>query len=167
MFTILLVVQILISISIITLVLLQQGKGADMGAGFGAGASGTVFGARGSGSFFTRATAILATVFFINCLLIASPLVLHVSRAAPDSVVEQIKQQQEAQQKAVEQEKTGAAPEKLNGQNSDMPEVAPAPAAETAQPPVAEKPAAGTPAAAGAAPETSATPDTKTEDMPD
>ena len=56
-------------------VLLQQGKGADMGAAFGSGASGTVFGARGSGSFFTRATAVLAAAFFINCLLIASPLV--------------------------------------------------------------------------------------------
>jgi preprotein translocase subunit SecG len=169
MFTLLLVVQILVSISIITLVLLQQGKGADMGAGFGSGASGTVFGARGSGSFFTRATAILAAVFFINCLLIASPLVLHVSRKAPDSVVEQIQQQQEAQQKAAEQEKTGAALDKLKGQASDMPEIAPAPAAETAtaEPPVSAKPDAGTPAAAGAAPETSATPDNKTGDLPE
>ncbi len=69
MFSFLLVVQILVSVSIIALVMLQQGKGADMGAGFGAGASGTVFGARGAGSFFTRATGILAAVFFINCLL--------------------------------------------------------------------------------------------------
>lgn len=75
MFSFLLAVQILVSISIISLVMLQQGKGADMGAAFGSGASGTVFGSRGSGSFFTRATAVLAVVFFINCLLIASPLV--------------------------------------------------------------------------------------------
>lgn len=81
MYSILLVIQILVSVGIITLVMLQQGKGADMGAGFGAGASGTVFGARGSGSFFTRATAILATVFFVNCLLIASPLVRHTGTA--------------------------------------------------------------------------------------
>ncbi len=169
MFTILLVVQILVSISIITLVLLQQGKGADMGAGFGSGASGTVFGARGSGSFFTRATAILATVFFINCLLIASPLVLHVSRKAPDSVVEQIQQQQEAQQKAAQQEKTAAAIEKLKGAATDLPETTPAPAAES---PAAENPVAGTsdagiPAAPGAAPETSATPDKNSEDLPE
>jgi preprotein translocase subunit SecG len=153
MFTVLLVVQILISISIVTLVLLQQGKGADMGAGFGAGASGTVFGARGSGSFFTRATAILAAAFFINCLLIASPLVLHISRTAPGSVVEQI-QQQEARQKAAEQEKTGAALDKLKGKaTEDMPEIAPAPAAEPAP---AEKPAAPAPPAAKSAPETAA-----------
>jgi preprotein translocase subunit SecG len=166
MFTILLVVQILVSISIITLVLLQQGKGADMGAGFGSGASGTVFGARGSGSFFTRATGILATVFFINCLLIASPLVLHVSRKAPDSVVEQIQQQQEAQQKAAQQEETAAALDKLKGAATDLPETTPAPAAESpaAENPVAEKPGAGSPAAA---PETPAMPDKSTEDLPE
>ena len=163
MFTLLLVVQILVSLSIITLVLLQQGKGADMGAGFGSGASGTVFGARGSGSFFTRATAILATVFFINCLLIASPLVLHVSRAAPDSVVEHI-EQQEAQQKAAQQEETAATLDKLKGAATDLPEVTPTPVAES---PVADNPAAKKPAAAGAAPQTSAPPDKNTEDLPE
>ena len=168
MFTLLLVVQILVSISIITLVLLQQGKGADMGAGFGSGASGTVFGARGSGSFFTRATAILAAVFFINCLLIASPLVLHVSRAAPESVVEHI-QQQEAQQKAAELEQTGAALDKLKGAATDLPEISPAPAAETApaETPVAEKPVAEAPVAASPAPEAAASPDKQTEDLPE
>ena len=125
MFTVLLVVQILVSIGIITLVLLQQGKGADMGAGFGAGASGTVFGARGSGSFLTRTTAILATVFFINCLLIASPLVRHVTRTSSDSVVEQI-QQQQARQKAAQQEKATAAIEKPKGKaTEDVPDVTP------------------------------------------
>ena len=100
MFTILLVVQILVSISIITLVLLQQGKGADMGAGFGSGASGTVFGARGSGSFFTPGNrASWRRCSSSTACLIASPLVLHVSRKAPDSVVEQIQQQQEARRK--------------------------------------------------------------------
>jgi len=168
MFTILLVVQILVSISIITLVLLQQGKGADMGAGFGAGASGTVFGSRGSGSSFTRATAILATVFFINCLLIASPLVLHVSRKAPDSVVEQIQQQQEAQQKAA-QEETPAAIDKLKGAATDLPEITPTPAAEApaVEKPVAEKPGDGTPAAPAVAPAAPATPDKSTEDLPE
>jgi preprotein translocase subunit SecG len=168
MFTILLVVQILVSISIITLVLLQQGKGADMGAGFGAGASGTVFGSRGSGSFFTRATAILAAVFFINCLLIASPLVLHVSRKAPDSVVEQIRQQ-EAQQKAAQQEKTAASLEKQKGAATDLPEITPTPAAGSpaAENPVAEMSDTGKPAAPAAAPETSLTPDKNSEDLPE
>ena len=61
----------LIALAIIGLVLLQRGKGADAGAAFGAGASGTVFGARGSASFFSRATAVLATVFFISSLTLA------------------------------------------------------------------------------------------------
>jgi len=94
MFSFLLAVQILVSVSIISLVLLQQGKGADMGAAFGSGASGTVFGARGSGSFFTRATAILAAVFFINCLLIASPLVRE-STQPEETLADRIEQQAE------------------------------------------------------------------------
>ncbi len=61
----------LIALLIIVLVLLQRGKGADAGAAFGAGASGTVFGARGSSSFFSRATAICATLFFVSSLTLA------------------------------------------------------------------------------------------------
>jgi preprotein translocase subunit SecG len=61
----------LIAILIIALVLLQRGKGADAGAAFGAGASGTVFGARGSGSFFSRMTAVFATMFFVSSLSLA------------------------------------------------------------------------------------------------
>jgi preprotein translocase subunit SecG len=71
MFTVLLVVQILISISIITLVLLQQGKGADMGAAFGGGASQTLFGSRGSATFLSRTTGILAAIFFATSLALA------------------------------------------------------------------------------------------------
>ncbi|MDJ0907190.1 MAG: preprotein translocase subunit SecG [Woeseiaceae bacterium] len=66
-----LIIHTLIALAIIALVLLQRGKGADAGAGFGAGASGTVFGARGSGSFFSRATAVLATAFFASSLTLA------------------------------------------------------------------------------------------------
>ncbi len=76
MFTALLILQVILGLSIIGLVLLQRGKGADMGAAFGAGASGTVFGASGGGSFLTRATAILAFGFFANSVLLSSPLVL-------------------------------------------------------------------------------------------
>jgi preprotein translocase subunit SecG len=75
MFTALIILQVVMGLSIIGLVLLQQGKGADMGAAFGAGAAGTVFGSRGGGSFFTRATAVLAAGFFINSVLLSSPLV--------------------------------------------------------------------------------------------
>jgi preprotein translocase subunit SecG len=115
MFSFLLVVQIVVSVSIITLVMLQQGKGADMGAGFGAGASGTVFGSRGSGSFFTRATAILATVFFINCLLIASPLIRDNEQSA-NTVADQLEQQAVQMQEA---EETDAMVDALENQQTD------------------------------------------------
>lgn len=69
--TVVLVAHTFIAIMIIVLVLLQRGKGADAGAAFGAGASGTVFGARGSSNFFSRATAILATAFFASSLALA------------------------------------------------------------------------------------------------
>lgn len=63
--------HVLISAAIIGLVLLQRGKGADAGAAFGAGASGTVFGARGSTNFLSRSTAVLATLFFMSSLALA------------------------------------------------------------------------------------------------
>lgn len=66
-----LVFHVLLALGIVGLVLLQRGKGAEAGAGFGAGASGTVFGARGSTSFLSRSTAILATLFFITSLALA------------------------------------------------------------------------------------------------
>ena len=68
---VMLITHTLIALGIIALVLLQRGKGADAGAAFGAGASGTVFGARGSSSFFSRTTAILATAFFATSLTLA------------------------------------------------------------------------------------------------
>ncbi len=67
----LLIAHTVIALTIIVLVLLQRGKGADAGAAFGAGASGTVFGSRGSGSFFSRATAVLASIFFATSLTLA------------------------------------------------------------------------------------------------
>jgi preprotein translocase subunit SecG len=66
-----LIAHTLIALGIIALVLMQRGKGADAGAAFGAGASGTVFGSRGSSSFFSRATAVLATAFFVSSLTLA------------------------------------------------------------------------------------------------
>ena len=65
------VFHVLIAAAIVGLVLLQRGKGADAGAGFGAGASGTVFGARGSASFLSRMTATLAALFFASSLTLA------------------------------------------------------------------------------------------------
>jgi preprotein translocase subunit SecG len=69
--TIVIGVHVLIALGIIGLVLLQHGKGADMGSGFGGGASGSLFGATGSANFLSRATAVLATLFFLTSLGLA------------------------------------------------------------------------------------------------
>lgn len=69
--TLILAVHVIVALTIIVLVMLQQGKGADMGAAFGSGASGSLFGASGSANFLSRATAIAATVFFITSLSLA------------------------------------------------------------------------------------------------
>ncbi len=71
MHTLFLVIHVLLALGLIVLVLIQHGKGADAGAAFGSGASATVFGARGSSSFLTRATGVLATLFFITSLSLA------------------------------------------------------------------------------------------------
>ena len=65
------VVHIIVSIAVIALVLLQHGKGADMGAAFGSGSSGSLFGATGSANFLSRSTAILASLFFLTSLGLA------------------------------------------------------------------------------------------------
>lgn len=71
LFQIVIVVHILLGLGIIGLVLMQQGKGADAGAAFGSGSSGSVFGAQGAASFLSRTTAIFATLFFITSLGLA------------------------------------------------------------------------------------------------
>ena len=83
--SILMVVHIIVAIALVSLVLLQQGKGADMGAAFGSGSSGTVFGASGSSNFLSRMTAILATTFFVTSLTLAY---FAVDTAEPESVLE-------------------------------------------------------------------------------
>ncbi len=69
--TILLAVQMISAVAMVGLILVQHGKGADMGAAFGSGGSGSLFGASGSANFLSRTTAVLATVFFISTLLLA------------------------------------------------------------------------------------------------
>lgn len=71
-YEILIVVNLIVALMLIGMVLIQQGKGADMGASFGSGGSNTVFGSTGSGNFMTRTTAILATVFFVTCLILGN-----------------------------------------------------------------------------------------------
>jgi preprotein translocase subunit SecG len=71
MYQVIIVIHVLLGLGIIGLILMQQGKGADAGATFGTGSAGSVFGAQGAASFLSRATAILATLFFITSLGLA------------------------------------------------------------------------------------------------
>jgi preprotein translocase subunit SecG len=85
--TILLALHVLVAIALIAFILLQQGRGASMGASFGGGASGTVFGARGTASFLSRTTSVLATVFLANCLVLAF---LAAHQKQPLSLIDQL-----------------------------------------------------------------------------
>jgi preprotein translocase subunit SecG len=71
-YQVLIIVYLIVAIMLIGFVLIQQGKGADMGASFGSGGSNTVFGSGGSGNFLTRTTAILATLFFVISLILGN-----------------------------------------------------------------------------------------------
>jgi len=86
--TLAMVVQVLSAIGVIVLVLLQQGKGADMGAAFGTGSAGSVFGSSGSANFLSRMTAALATVFFVCTLALAFLANTRTGGAAPGSVMD-------------------------------------------------------------------------------
>jgi preprotein translocase subunit SecG len=107
------VLHVLIALAIIGLVLLQHGKGADMGSGFGGGASASLFGATGSANFLSRTTAVLATLFFLSSLGLAY---LATSRpkegggTVMDRATGQQKQEQPAKP-AAEAQKAPAAPQ--------------------------------------------------------
>ena len=92
--TLIQIFHVLLAVGLVALVLLQRGKGAEVGTAFGAGASGTVFGARGSASFLTRATAVLATLFFVTSLSLA--FLSSRPTTAPKSVLDTATQQQPA-----------------------------------------------------------------------
>jgi len=92
---ILLVFHIIIAVAIVALILLQQGKGADAGAAFGGGASGTVFGSQGSASFLSRSTAVLAALFFATSMALAY---LASEKVQPTSVVDKVKTEQQIEQ---------------------------------------------------------------------
>jgi preprotein translocase subunit SecG len=98
--TILMFVHIISASCIVALVLIQRGKGAEAGAGFGAGASGTVFGARGASTALSRATAILAALFMATSLLLAYTGT-RTTGSAPDSVLEKLAGQDAQQVPAV------------------------------------------------------------------
>jgi preprotein translocase subunit SecG len=90
-FTLILVVDVIVAVIIIGLVLLQHGKGADVGAAFGSGASGSLFGASGSANFLSRTTGVLAAVFFLTTFVLAY-LVTHKPRES-GGVMDTVKEQ--------------------------------------------------------------------------
>jgi preprotein translocase subunit SecG len=106
---VLIVLHIVVALAIIGLVLLQHGKGADMGSGFGGGASGSLFGATGSANFLSRATAVLATVFFLLSLGLAY-LATNRGAVQPGGVMDAVRQQQKAA--PAEKPKPTAEPDK-------------------------------------------------------
>lgn len=86
-FTAVVAIQVLSALAIIGLVLLQHGKGADMGASFGSGASGSLFGASGSSNFLSKSTGVAATIFFVATLALAY---LSSNRGAPVGVMDNL-----------------------------------------------------------------------------
>ena len=120
LFSVVLVVHILAALGVIGLVLVQHGKGADMGAAFGSGASGSLFGATGSANFLSRTTAVLATVFFVTSLLLA-----YVASSAPKttgSVMQDTVQSQPASTPTQgEGEKAGSASDTGSSKTKDIP----------------------------------------------
>ena len=109
-YNVFLLVHVLIALGLVSLVLLQQGRGAEAGAAFGGGASGTVFGSQGSASFLSRVTAGLATGFFLTSLVLGY---FSTQAIAPSSVLERVSEEQ-----IVTPENDGETPV-----NADVPDV--------------------------------------------
>ncbi len=119
LFSLLLTVHILVALAIIGLVLMQHGKGADMGAAFGSGASGSLFGATGSANFLSRTTGILAAVFFITSLSLA-----YVASHKPKttgSVMQETVQSQPVSQPAAMGGESPVAPADAGSKAKDIP----------------------------------------------
>lgn len=119
LFSAVLAVHILAAIGVIGLVLVQHGKGADMGAAFGSGASGSLFGATGSANFLSRATAVLATVFFVTSLSLA-----YIASSKPKtagSVMQETVQSQAVSQPAAMGGEPPAAPAEAGSKAKDIP----------------------------------------------
>jgi preprotein translocase subunit SecG len=119
-FTLILVVDVIVALSIIGLVLLQHGKGADVGAAFGSGASGSLFGASGSANFLSRTTAVLAAVFFLTTFVLAY-LVTHKPRTG-GGVMDTVKEQPKTQAPAAPATPdAGKAPEGEKSKANEVP----------------------------------------------
>ena len=123
---ILLIVQILICVALVAIVLLQQGRGADAGASFGGGSSGSLFGSRGPASFLSRLTAGLAALFFANSLALAYISSQSIERR---SVVERV-QSQSISETSEQSDEHGDVPVLPEGENSNAQDVPQAPASE-------------------------------------
>jgi preprotein translocase subunit SecG len=108
--TVLIVLHVLVALAIIGLVLLQHGKGADMGSGFGGGASGSLFGATGSANFLSRTTAVLAAVFFVLSLALAYTATRKPAEEG-GGVIDVIRQQQQPPAKPAAAPETNSAPQ--------------------------------------------------------
>ena len=108
--TVLIVLHVMVALAIIGLVLLQHGKGADMGSGFGGGASGSLFGATGSANFLSRTTGVLAAVFFILSLALAYTATRKPAEEG-GGVIDVIRQQQQPPAKPAAAPETNAAPQ--------------------------------------------------------
>ena len=127
---ILLIVQILIAVGLVAIVLLQQGRGADAGASFGGGSSGSLFGSRGPASFLSKLTAGLAALFFANSLALAYISGQSVERR---SVVERVQSQSMSEDSGLQSE-DGDVPALPDGSGDsaaqDVPQAPAAPASE-------------------------------------
>lgn len=116
-YEVLLVAYLVVALVLVGFILIQQGKGADMGASFGAGGSNTVFGSSGSGNFMTRTTAILATLFFLVSLVLGN---LSANREQAGSEWNNLEAPVEQQVPAATQEDDIPAGD--NGSGSDTPD---------------------------------------------
>ena len=124
---ILLIVQILICVALVALVLLQQGRGADAGASFGGGSSGSLFGSRGPASFLSKVTAGLAALFFANSLALAYISSQSIERR---SVVERVQSQSVPETPGQPREDGDVPVLPVDGEGTGMRDVPQAPASE-------------------------------------
>lgn len=115
---VILAVHVVVAVAVVSLVLLQHGKGADVGAAFGGGASGSVFGATGSANFLSRATALLAAIFFLTSLGLA--YVASHRPGAGGTVMEAVKPPSAAAEKASET-KPASKPDAPDSRASEVP----------------------------------------------
>ena len=164
-YTVMIVLHVVIALAIIGLVLLQHGKGADMGSGFGGGASASLFGATGSANFLSRTTAVLATVFFILSLALA-----YFASNRPKSesgILDAVKTEKPASDVPRPASDVPQAPQKPGAEAAKPAAETAKPAAEAAKPASeAAKPDAETPKPAVEAPKPASGEPAKAKDVP-